>query len=109
MSRSPDKMTVRIANASVEIPVYQDEKTTLAIVERVTGRIREIEETYNRVDSQAYALRAAYEFAIELDQAQRAAEHESRDIIVALDEVMTRLNDLLETYGIDLDKPTPSR
>ena len=99
--RQPTKTTVRIANASIEVPVFQDQKTTLEIAQRVTDQVQAIEESYGRIDTQAFALRAAFDLAVELEQVRRNADQESQDMVMALDELVTRLKDLVDTFGPD--------
>lgn len=99
--RPPTKTTVRIANASIEVPVFQDQETTLEIAHHVTAQVQAIEKSYGRIDTQAFALRAAFDLAVELEQIRRNAEQESRDMIMALDELVTRLKDLVDNFGAD--------
>ena len=79
---SPKNMEVRIAGMAVRVPVYKSEPETLALVERVNAKIREFEEASARVNTQMFALQAAYAFALE------AAATE--------DEVVQREDELLE-------------
>ncbi len=93
-------INVKIANATVSVPVYEDEETTRQIARMVTDRIQAIEESAGRIDSQAFALRAAYEFATALHDARREQQADEQQIATALDAVATRLQHLADEYAI---------
>lgn len=99
--RIPAKTTLKIANVSVDVPVYDDLQTSQEIAQQVTQRVEDIQENYGRIDTQAFALRAAYEFAVELAKAEKRHHQDEKDTIMALDEFAARLKDVLENFAPD--------
>lgn len=95
----PDTIQVKIANVTVRVPVYLDEKTTRALAEQVSDHIKEIEGTASRIDTQAFALQAAHEFAAELHALKREQERDTRDLVVTLDAIATRLKELTDEFA----------
>lgn len=94
-------INVKIANATVSVPVYEDEETTRQIARMVTDRIQAIEESAERIDSQAFALRAAYDLAAALHDARREQQANEQHIAATLDAVATRLQHLADDYALD--------
>lgn len=89
----------RIANVRLRLPVYRDKQTTLELAEAVTARIGEMEEKAGRVDSQAFALQAAFAYAVELHAERAERDGDTRELLKALDAIATQLNGLLEQSG----------
>jgi hypothetical protein len=95
----PPTMAVTIANMKVQVPLYVDESTTQSIAERVSERVRAIEGRYGRIDNLGFALRAAFEFAAELNEAEEAAEDDGRELRTALSAIATRLQELRTEFS----------
>lgn len=93
----PEVLTVTIGRTTVQVPVVDDEKTTLALVEAINDRIAGLEAHAKRIDSMAFALQAAFTFAADLHHAKRAHEAETREATLAMERVIQTLRDVLET------------
>lgn len=93
-------LRVKIANATVSVPVCDDEETTREVARKVTERIEAIEESTGRIDSQAFALRAAYEFAMALHEFKKNVQADEQQIAAALDAVAGRLDTLAKEFAI---------
>ncbi len=93
-------MNVKIANATVSVPMCEDEETTRQIARMVSDRIQAIEENAIRIDSHAFALRAAYEFAAALHDAKKDQQADEQQIATALDAIATKLQNLADEYAI---------
>ncbi len=103
----PETTRLKIANVTVPVPVYVDEKTSQAVARQVSERIKEIEETFGRVDTQGYALRAAYEFAAELHALQRQNDTDTQEVNSALSALATRLQEIANEFQ-PAEKPAKS-
>ena len=88
-------LNTKIANVSLEIPIYEDISTTKHLISKIEEKLHQIEQESPRVDSQAFALQVAYDFAVELHRANRKAEGNNKDILVALDALQSRLHELV--------------
>ena len=95
---SPRQIKVKLGNAEIQLPLYQDEKTSKQIAQRVTERLKRIEEESDRIDTHAFALRAAFEFAAEAHAIQQEADDDTREIGVALDAIATRLKEIVAEF-----------
>ncbi len=79
-----ERIAVRVAGVKLTIPVYKSPEFTEAIAARVEERLQEIEASSRRIDSHAFALQAALEFAIECQARQDQGEEEARELAKAL-------------------------
>lgn len=89
----------RIAGTVLDLPVVQDEAHTAAIADKVTERFREIEAASPRIDTQAFALQAAFSFAAELERISTERDEETRELVHALAELAGRLETLIQPHG----------
>ncbi len=97
-----DVVEIRIANTRVRVPLHKDMAATQALADRITARIEEIQAGYGRVSTQEYALRAAFEFAAEMEAMQADQQETIHNLTTRLQRILTRLRDLtLEFTGGD--------
>ncbi len=93
----PENMKVTIARTTIQVPVVVDEETTLKLVEQITDRIAAMEAHANRIDSQAFALQAAFGFAADLHFAKEDHAEETREVTLALQRLIDTLGEILES------------
>jgi cell division protein ZapA (FtsZ GTPase activity inhibitor) len=86
---------VTLGRTRVSVPVRGDEATTHAIAQRVTEALDAIEADSPRIDTQRFALLAAFEFAAELHDVTARREGETRELVEALDRLHDALTALL--------------
>jgi len=96
MKEAPRTVEVVLGRARVSVPLYRDAETTREIAARVNERLEEIEEATGRVDTQAFALIAAYMFAADEDRMTRERGEETQELLVRLDKVCTALRGLAD-------------
>lgn len=94
----PETLSLKIANVTVPVPVYINEKTTREVAQQVTEKMKEIEGVFGRVDTQGFAIRAAYEFAMELHALQHQNEKDTQELNSALSALTTRLQELVNEF-----------
>ena len=92
---------VKIANATLQVPVYIDKATTLQIAEEISKRFKDIEEESVRIDTQAFALHAAFTYAIEKHALEQQQDDDNRTMVKALDKITTRLDDLTDRFTLN--------
>lgn len=92
----PKSTTVRIRNLPVVVPIVENQAVTEALVTQLETRLTEIEEGAGRVDTQAFALRAAFDSLAELHQLRQEHEHDHKDLLKALSALSDRLQSLAE-------------
>lgn len=93
---SEDFVQARVAKVNLRLPLYRDKQTTLAIAEEVSARVAQMEEQAGRIDSQAFALQAAFAYAAELHAEKDERDADTRDLLKVLDRIAGQLKLLLE-------------
>lgn len=89
-------MRVRLCNIPVDLPIFEDEQTTLRLAKAIEDRIRAHEAEKERVSTQEWALLVAYEYACHA----AALESEQQALAKALEHVAERLGRLAEMEGL---------
>ena len=89
-------ITARIGGMPLNVPVCIDDATTQAVIDGVNQRLRDIEAASSRVNTQAFALQAAYAFAADLERAERRQSTDTEAIVEALDSLLSKFTVL---YG----------
>ncbi len=95
------RIEVTIAGIRLRIPICVDAKTTLALAQRVSERIKQIEAEASKIDTQAFALQAAMSFAAELEESRHDRVEETAQTLKALDSLAVALEGLASTYRIE--------
>lgn len=93
----PEAIIVTIAGTTVQVPIIDDEETTLRLVEQVNDRIAAIEAHAKKIDTIGFAKQAAFAFAADLYRANQTHDAESREITLTLERVIQSLHDILKT------------
>lgn len=102
-------MKTQIGGVTVEVPVHETPEQTRMVVDRLNAVYAEIEAESERIDTQRFALLAAYRFAAEnerlrqehaadaarLKQAQHA---ETQELLAALDRLSGSLRRLVNEF-----------
>ena len=78
---SSPTVDVQIGGLTVRVPMYASIEDTRAIVEAVNSRLGQLEAKSGKVNTQAFALQAAYEFAIESVQLRDEVAKTEADIV----------------------------
>jgi len=97
----------KVAGVTIDLPVFKDPDTTEQLASQVTERIREIEASSKRIDTQAFALTAAVSFAAELAQAKKDHDADTAEITKALSVILARLDQLIQGYAASPPPRTP--
>src|SRR5690349_4309724 len=83
---------VQIGGLNLRVESYCGTDETKALVERVNDRLKEIESRSSKVNTHAFALQAAYEFAMEAAQAQATAAREEARLTKSIQEFQRRVD-----------------
>ncbi|MFP4499742.1 MAG: cell division protein ZapA [Candidatus Hydrogenedentota bacterium] len=100
---SEASITVRIGKVDLRVPVYQDEAATRALAEELSGRLAEIEQASDRIDTPAFMLTLAYECAVDARQARAELARDTKDMLKAMDALRERVQRL----AASLEAPPP--
>ena len=93
---SSSTVDVQIGGITVRVPMYGSMEDTRAIVEAVNSRLGELEAKSGKVNTQAFALQAAYEFAIESVQLREEVAKAEDDIVGVVQDLTRRLETFRE-------------
>ena len=93
---SEEFVQARVAKVNLRLPIYRDKQTTLAIAEEVSARVAAMEEQAGRIDSQAFALQAAFAYAAELHAEKADRDADTRDLLKVLDRIASQLARILK-------------
>ena len=91
-------LNVNIANVALSVPIHENTETTKRIVANLEAKLRQIEDQSTRVDSQAFALQLAYEYAVQLQTLQKDKEQDNKDMLIALDALQSKLHELVNRH-----------
>jgi cell division protein ZapA len=95
-----DGRSVRVANVQLQFSAQVDRDLLQRAADIVNARMAAIEEKAERIDTQRFALRAAVQLAVELEQLRQEREEEDRELLQTLD----RLNATLRNLAEELDQ-----
>ncbi|MCC6797478.1 MAG: cell division protein ZapA [Candidatus Hydrogenedentes bacterium] len=96
---SAPQVEVQIAGMNLRVPKGETADTPTALVNKVHAKLKELESRSTKVNTQAFALQAAYEFALEvaeLKDAYAATESRLVESIEALHERVKVLRKQIE-------------
>lgn len=98
---SPERpLTVKLCHLTVRVPIIEDEKTTIELVDQVNTVYEELTQNPTiRFDTQAFAAQTALHFARELLQHKREARRDHDDMVKALNAAVERLDEMLDEFG----------
>jgi cell division protein ZapA (FtsZ GTPase activity inhibitor) len=96
MIREKRHIQLNLRNKSIRVPIIENAKTSQRIAELVDEKLAEIEADSDRIDTQSFALEAAYLFAGELISLQQSLQKDEKDLIKALDSIGSHLQKLLD-------------
>jgi cell division protein ZapA (FtsZ GTPase activity inhibitor) len=98
---TPARVRVTLAGKTIDVPVHGDTQATQKLVARVNARIKEIEQRAGRIDTQAFALEAALDFAAELHRVEQEAEADRKSLYNELDRLGKQLDKLTREFRRD--------
>ena len=106
--RSNKTVQVRLGGVTLPVPLHQSEEETLRLAEEMNDRLKAIESSAARVDSQAFALQLAYSYALEVELLKMKLHDEQREIEKALEEVLNRFKVIARNQPVlpDTEPPT---
>ena len=96
MSEGEEFLEVELGRLRLRVPVYEDKTKTLALVKKINKRFKQIEDTSGRIDTQSFALLAAYSFAVDAEELREDSSDETRDMLVGLEKICTALRQLVD-------------
>lgn len=91
-------MEVTVGGRKIIVPVYRDKETTRRIAHDLNQRLNVIEKGSKRIDTQVFALEAAFALATELAKAEQTKTSDNSEMLVALDQLRESLESLLEDH-----------
>jgi cell division protein ZapA (FtsZ GTPase activity inhibitor) len=93
---------ISIAGMKLRVPVYQNEERTLELAQELTERILEIERVSPTIDTQRFALEAAYALAVEVADEKEEHQRDIQELTKALAQLTSALEELVDRFQLDL-------
>ena len=91
-----DAIEVKLGRVQAKVPIYKTEEDTLRLVDLINERLLEIEAQSDRIDTQAFALKAAYAFAVEAAKSDDEREQDTHEFFAAVHAIAEGLQELLD-------------
>ena len=88
---------IRIAGLKLRVESAGSAERTMAVVNAVESRLKHLENTSAKLNTQAFALQAAYEFARELDELRGRIAEEESSLRHEIDELAQRITEFRGT------------
>ena len=98
--KQPERVPIQIGTYRTTLPIFGDRVTSEKIVARVEACVRAVEEESQTVDTVAFVLGAAYEFACEAHRLKEDQDEQDTELV-------RRLSDILAQTRTVLKKHTP--
>lgn len=89
MNRTPAIVT--LGGLAVRVTPCGSQEETVAVAECVNARLKELEATSHKVDTQAYALQAAYDFARQLAELRARVKDEESQTTRAVEDLVRQV------------------
>ncbi|HNR30498.1 MAG TPA: hypothetical protein PKI11_06390 [Candidatus Hydrogenedentes bacterium] len=100
-------ITVSINRIAVPVPEYIDARHSQEVADQVTARYKQIEDSSIRVDTLAFQLRTAYEFAVRVRELEDELRALNNRFIAELDGIHTRLQSIMLEARDSSPPPAP--
>jgi hypothetical protein len=100
MKPGPEKVKLKIGALPVVLPIHVDMDTTLEIAGEVEERLKRIEDESDTVDTQRFAVQAAYEYAAELRDLKIEHKEDTDELTKTLDKIVTLLKQLTKRFHL---------
>lgn len=100
MTSKPDYIKVKVGMVPVLLPVHINREITEKIVQQVEERLERIEKESDTIDTQRFAIQAAYEFAVDLFDLEEQYKADEVDLIKVLQHMSEELRQLIKHYGL---------
>lgn len=81
-------MELTIRGYTMSLPVCKSKVNSVELVRQLEARLSRIEDESNKVDSLAFALQAAYELTVELEEEREARQSEIEEIELKLERLL---------------------
>ena len=97
--KQPERVPIQVGTYRTTLPVFKDKATSERIVARIEACIRAVEEESQNVDTVAFVLGAAYEFACEAHRLKEEQDEQDTELIRCLSDILGQVRSTLKTYS----------
>ncbi len=91
-------MQVTLGQSVVRVPVIQDPATTEKIAAQITKKLIEVENNASRIDTLYFFQLTAFYMAAALYQSNHERDQDTREIMISLDKMHSKLQSLLVEF-----------
>ncbi len=95
MRESQKYLEARLGGVLLNVPILGSLSRTQVIVDKVNTKLHEIETASTRIDTQKFALLAAFHFAAELQDLTEAHVEEDKQLARSLEQLNVQIQELV--------------
>lgn len=93
------KLTVKVFNTEVVVPIFQSEVKTKELLEKLENHMLEVYKEYQVLQTQMIAIRTAYDFLVALELLNEELERFRKNTFDALNQLNFRINKIASELG----------
>ena len=90
---------IQVGTYRTTLPIFQDRATSERIVARIEARVRAIEDKSSQVDTVAFVLGAAYEFACEAHRLKEELDEQDTELVRRLSDILGQVRTVITAYA----------
>jgi hypothetical protein len=96
--KAPEAVPIQVGTYRTTLPIFEDRATSEKIVAQIEACFRAIEDRSQQVDTVAFVLGVAYEFACEVHQLKEERDDQDTELIRRLSDIFDQVRSVLKTY-----------
>jgi hypothetical protein len=96
--KQPEGVSIQVGTYRTTLPIFKDRVTSEKIVARLEACVRAVEENSQTVDTVAFVLGAAYEFACEAHQLKLEQDEQDTELIRCLSDILGQVRTVLKAH-----------
>ena len=89
---------IQVGTYRTTLPIFRDRATSGKIVAQIEACVRAVEDNSQTVDTVAFVLGAAYEFACEAHRLKEEQEEQDTELVRSLSDLLGQIRTVLKTY-----------
>ena len=96
--KEPEGVPIQVGSYKTTLPVFDDRATSERIVAQIESCFRAIEDKSRTVDTVAFVLGVAYEFACEAHRLKETQKEQDAELLHRLSEMLAQVRSVLKTH-----------
>jgi hypothetical protein len=102
--KAPEGVPIQVGTYRTTLPIYRDKATSEKVVARLEACVRAVEDKSSTVDTVAFVLGAAYEFACEAHRLKEDMDEQDTELVRRLSEILGNVRNVITAYASEEDE-----